>query len=159
MVTPVVHRVLRVTVTMVTPVVRCVLGVTVTVVTTVVCCVLGVTVTMVTPVPMVTPVICCVLGVSVHETRCVMEARASGLQRGVLDRSVEDGQTDSSQLKVGSSDGLVVLETERFLFNQRARCSSVVRAFAHGAMGRRIDPSWGGPIELFLVPASAPRLV
>ena len=23
-----------------------------------------------------------------------------------------------------------------------ARCSSVVRAFAHGAMGRRIDPSW-----------------
>ena len=33
------------------------------------------------------------------------------------------------------------------------------RAFAHGAMGRRIDPSWGGPIELFLVPASAPQLV
>ena len=28
------------------------------------------------------------------------------------------------------------------------RCSSVVRAFAHGAMGRRIDHSWGGPIEL-----------
>ena len=40
-----------------------------------------------------------------------------------------------------------------------ARCSSMVRAFAHGAMGRRIDPSWGGPIELFLVPASAPQLV
>ena len=34
--------------------------------------------------------------------------------------------------------------------------SSVVRAFAHGAMGRRIDPLWGGPIELFVVPASAP---
>ena len=32
----------------------------------------------------------------------------------------------------------------------------MVRAFAHGAMGRRVDPSWGGPIELFLVPASAP---
>ena len=30
----------------------------------------------------------------------------------------------------------------------------MVRAFTHGAMGRRIDPSWGGPIELFLVPAS-----
>ena len=30
------------------------------------------------------------------------------------------------------------------------------RAFAHGAVGRRIDPSWSGPIELFLVPASAP---
>ena len=40
-----------------------------------------------------------------------------------------------------------------------ARCSSVVRAFAHGAMGRRIDPPWGGHIELFLDPASAPRLV
>ena len=37
--------------------------------------------------------------------------------------------------------------------------SCVVRAFAHGAIGRRIDPSWGGPIKLFLVPASAPRLV
>ena len=31
----------------------------------------------------------------------------------------------------------------------------MVRAFAHGAMGCRIDPSWAGPIELFLVPASA----
>ena len=40
-----------------------------------------------------------------------------------------------------------------------ARCSSVVRVFTHGAMGHRIDPSWGGPIELFLVPASAPRLL
>ena len=37
-----------------------------------------------------------------------------------------------------------------------ARCSSVVRALAHGAMGRRVDPSWRGPIELFLVPASDP---
>ena len=29
----------------------------------------------------------------------------------------------------------------------------------YSAMGCRIDPSWGGPILLFLVPASAPRLV
>ena len=29
----------------------------------------------------------------------------------------------------------------------------MVRAFAHGVMGRRIDPSWGGPIELFLLPS------
>ena len=35
----------------------------------------------------------------------------------------------------------------------------MLRAFAHGAMGRQIDPSWGGPIELFLIPASAPQLV
>ena len=40
-----------------------------------------------------------------------------------------------------------------------ARRSSVVKAFACGAMDRRIDPSWGEPIELFLAPASAPRLV
>ena len=38
------------------------------------------------------------------------------------------------------------------------RYSSVVRVFAHGVMGHQIDPSWGGPIGLFLVPASAPRL-
>ena len=35
----------------------------------------------------------------------------------------------------------------------------MVRAFAHGAMGCRIDPSCGEPIELFLVPASAPGLL
>ena len=35
----------------------------------------------------------------------------------------------------------------------------MVRAFAHGVMGSRIDPSLGGHIELFLVPASAPQLV
>ena len=35
----------------------------------------------------------------------------------------------------------------------------MVRVFAHGAMGRQIDPPWGGPIKLFLDPASAPRLV
>ena len=35
----------------------------------------------------------------------------------------------------------------------------MVKAFAHGAMDRRIDSSRGGPIELFLVLASAPRLV
>ena len=40
-----------------------------------------------------------------------------------------------------------------------SRCSSMVRAFARDEMGRWIDPSWGGPIELFLIPASAPRLV
>ena len=34
----------------------------------------------------------------------------------------------------------------------------MVRAFTQGGMGRRIDPSWGGPIELFLVPTSAPWL-
>ena len=27
----------------------------------------------------------------------------------------------------------------------------MVKAFAHGEMGHRIDPSWGEPIELFLI--------
>ena len=31
-----------------------------------------------------------------------------------------------------------------------ARCSSVVRAFARDAVGRLIDPSWGGPLFLVL---------
>ena len=35
----------------------------------------------------------------------------------------------------------------------------MIRAFAHGVMGRRIVLSRGGTIELFLVPASAPQLV
>ena len=31
----------------------------------------------------------------------------------------------------------------------------MVRVFAHGAMGHWIYPLWGGPTELFLIPASA----
>ena len=57
----------------------------------------------------------------------------------------------------GMSYVVVAKQPTSFVFG--ARCSSVVRAFAHGAMGRRIDPSWSGPFELFLVPASAARLV
>ena len=30
---------------------------------------------------------------------------------------------------------------------------------ARGAMGCLIDPSWVGPTELFLIPASAPQLL
>ena len=33
---------------------------------------------------------------------------------------------------------------------------SYLHPLTHGVMGRLIDPSWGGPIELFLIPASAP---
>ena len=40
-----------------------------------------------------------------------------------------------------------------------ARCSSVVGAFTHGAMGVSDRSFMVGPIELFLNPASAPRLV
>ena len=61
--------------------------------------------------------------------------------------STEGSSTPSTRLRTSNPSG------------PGARCSSVLRAFTHGAMGRRIDPSWGGPIELFLVPASAPRLV
>ena len=38
----------------------------------------------------------------------------------------------------GAIDGHTALHD---LVDTVARCSSVVRAFAHGAMGRRIDPS------------------
>ena len=41
------------------------------------------------------------------------------------------------------------------LASKGVRCSSVVRAIAHGAMGQQIDPSWR-PIGIVLVPASAP---
>ena len=51
------------------------------------------------------------------------------------------------------------LHPKVLIYMQFNLCHVVYRAFAHGVMGRRIDRSWGGPIELFLVPASAPRLV
>ena len=35
------------------------------------------------------------------------------------------------------------------LFYLGAICSSAVRLFAHGAMGRRIDPSWMDPLSYF----------
>ena len=35
-----------------------------------------------------------------------------------------------------------VIYTRTLIRFRGARCSSVVRAFVHGAMGRRIDPSW-----------------
>ena len=54
--------------------------------------------------------------------------------------------------------GVTVDQTHR-LSMVRSYVIVYFRAFPHGVMGRRIDPSWGGPIELFLVPASAPRLV
>ena len=56
---------------------------------------------------------------------------------------------------------LFVLPSNHRLLNRHSVTSNsdMVRAFAHSAMGRRIDPSSGGPIELFLVPASTPRLV
>ena len=44
-----------------------------------------------------------------------------------------------------------------FILFQGAKCSSVARAFTHGAMGLRIDPSWWTHCA-FIVPASAPQL-
>ena len=54
---------------------------------------------------------------------------------------------------------MVDFNRSKLITLKRARCSSVVRVFAHVAMSRWIDRSWSGPIELFLVPASAARLV
>ena len=54
---------------------------------------------------------------------------------------------------------MVVVIVDGGSSSRGARCSSLVRVFTHGAMGRRIDPSWDGLIEVFLVPASVPQLV
>ena len=63
---------------------------------------------------------------------------------------------------LSSCDGFIIHSFLYFIilnsYINRARCSSVVRAFAHGSMGCQIE-IYGEPIELFLVPASAPRLV
>ena len=52
---------------------------------------------------------------------------------------------------------IIIIIIIKYIFVQGVRW--VVRAFGHDATGRRIDPSWGGPIELFVVPASTPWLV
>ena len=56
------------------------------------------------------------------------------------------------------------MNLQLFCLLQTEDCPTVISGiqrtmFAHGAMSRQINPSWGGPIELFLVPASAPQLV
>ena len=80
---------------------------------------------------------------------------------------LKDGGKEGFKLKITDGERVWAGECEliKSVWNGKyplplkgARCTSVVRAFSNGAMGRRIDPSWGGPIELFLVPASAPRL-
>ena len=81
-----------------------------------------------------------------HSTHFIYGYMASGLL------------TENKERCENGRDILIVVHNS-VLNISGARCSSVVRAFAGGAMGRRIDPSWGGPIELFLVPASAPQLV
>ena len=43
---------------------------------------------------------------------------------------------------------LIIDKQSNLCYCVRVTCSSVVRVFAHGAMGCWIDPSWGGPIEL-----------
>ena len=80
----------------------------------------------------------------------------------VLQKMLEEPGLTSSRHQRGTVDSrdTATSRLHSVLGKHRgARRSSVVRAFTHGQMGRRIDPSWGGPIELFLVPASAPRLV
>ena len=49
---------------------------------------------------------------------------------------------DPSSFEDNSKEGKCYHKHTHILLYKGARCSSVVRAFAHGAMGRRIDPSW-----------------
>ena len=54
-----------------------------------------------------------------------------------------------SRLSLHSGLSRVVSFTyEIHLRNDGARCSSVVRAFVYGAMGRRVDPSWWTQIAI-----------
>ena len=58
-----------------------------------------------------------------------------------------DKEESAIQLALGSVYPMLLLSgTSRNTLctscKQGARCSSVVRAFAHGAMDHRIDPSW-----------------
>ena len=48
----------------------------------------------------------------------------------------------SYSLNISASNILFVRRWFEDVKSEGARCSSVVRAFAHSAMGRRIDPSW-----------------
>ena len=81
------------------------------------------------------------------------------LEDSLLQHNITPVHPESSELEKDIEVHIFHLSHADDTLGVGARCSSVVRAFAHDAMGRRIDPSWGGPIELFLVPASAPRLV
>ena len=54
-------------------------------------------------------------------------------------------------LSVGTHTAKRVDNRWSLYLNEGARYSSVARVFAYGAMGRRIDPSWGGHIELFFI--------
>ena len=80
------------------------------------------------------------------EQKQLTGSKKSGKRKQQREETVRMASTPSEP-----STGMYVRPTH---IQRGARCSSVVRAFAHGAMGRRIDPTWGGPIELFLVPAS-----
>ena len=68
--------------------------------------------------------------------------------------SINGSDTPTMRPETDKADHLSLGRT--LMSSKGARCSSMVREFARGAMGHRIDPSWCGPIELFLVPASAP---
>ena len=68
-------------------------------------------------------------------------------------RIAKNGSTSSGHRQnIGekNSNGRQRYKVLNKLKNLGARCSSMVTAFAHGAMGRRINPSWRGPIELFI---------
>ena len=61
-------------------------------------------------------------------------------------------------IKEGRKEMFYLRRTQHILFTNIWR-QTYYLTLKNGAMGRRIDPSWGGPIELFLVTASAPRLM
>ena len=81
------------------------------------------------------------------------------MEREIYEETEKDGERYMKRQREMERERELDTYIYIYIYILGARCSSVVGAFAHGAMGRRIDPSWGGPIELFIVPVSAPRLV
>ena len=90
------------------------------------------------------------------------KVKTSEFVAGVYQMPMREGSYDLTGdrvIKLGTNMYVVILALVLYKHVTIPLLCVMVRAFANDAMGHQIDPSWGGPIELFLVPASAPRLV
>ena len=74
------------------------------------------------------------------------------------DDNNNDNNNDDDDDDDDNNNGIFIILESIIQSYLGVRCSSMVRVFIHGAMSCQINPSWSRPIELFLVPASAPRL-
>ena len=87
------------------------------------------------------------IGSLTHSHRNVFLHNSVPPPRNPMPNDAVKKETTTDQLTPLSEDD-ESLDAESIQF-EGARCSSVVRAFAHGAMDHRIDPSSGGPVSYF----------